>query len=265
MIISQNNPDESLSGDRENELQQRDNTRTIFVIVRASVVTLALTGVILNTIFGFVLPNSNVSCIVDYSFSWTSSINTYFMNDRYGKFVLLIFSSLCVDLVMVVLGLIWITFGKSWRVIITLIIFYFFKLILQLMFQEKIPEGYIWEYPGFPSLVVSYLNSNTLFYSTSVGFVFIAALEFWKVENYYAFGFAMSTLVLHIFTVNVLRANYIIDIISAMIIGHFIFMIVHELCTSYLDNSESEWFNLAGVKEKDIEYKPLSSSDKEKI
>jgi hypothetical protein len=170
------------------------------------------------------------------------------------------------------LGLFWIMFGKSWRVIITLIIFYLFKFFVQTVFQEKVPEGMIWEYPGFPSIMISYLNTNTFFYSTAVGFLLISSLEFWKLKNYYLYSFSIASLVLHILTCNFLRGNYIIDIISALVIAHFIFTLVDEISPKYLDNSKSEWFNLEENNDpqtgrniyKDTDYKPLNDKDLDK-
>jgi hypothetical protein len=269
MILEPSNQEHNNNTDTvyRSQQQQRDSTHTTFIIIRATVVLVGLTGVVLNSIFGFVLPNTNVSCIMDYSFEWTASINSFFAKDQYSKFLLLILSSICVDLVMVMLGLFWVMFGKSWRVILSLAIFYFSKFIIQFIFQEKLPDGYIWENPGFPSLMVSYLTTNTLFFSTAVGFLLIAALEFWKLDNYFLFGISIASLLLEIFTCNVLRANYIIDIVSALVLAHFIFILVDEICPKYLDNSNSEWFNLESHLDTNTKegYVPLNNSDKEKL
>lgn len=41
----------------------------------------------------------------------------------------------------------------------------------------KKPAGYIWEYPGFPSLVVPYGPTNDFFYSGHMGGSLISTLE----------------------------------------------------------------------------------------
>lgn len=54
--------------------------------------------------------------------------------------------------------------------------------------MEK-PSGYIWEYPGFPSLVVPYGATNDFFFSGHVAGQVITILEFrnnkmWYMEVY---------------------------------------------------------------------------------
>jgi hypothetical protein len=224
--------------------QSPPTNRIKSITLRSSIISVGLIGIILNSIYGYALPNTKVECIVDNSMNFTSNINNYFAQNIQSKFLLLILLNLCVDLTMILLGLRWILHGKSWRVFITLVTFYFSKIFMSFIFQEKTPVGYLWEYPGFPSLMVSYLNSENLFFSTATGFLTIASLEFFKTENFYLFAFSFCVLLLDVFTRNVLRANYIIDLICAVVVAHFIFLLVDELCNAYLDNSKSEWLNL---------------------
>jgi hypothetical protein len=218
--------------------------RIKYISIRSAVILVGLSGVILNSVFGYALPNTNVECIVDYSMNTTSSLNNYFAENEISKKLLLIFSSLCVDLIMIILGLLWVIHGKSWRVFISLMTFYILKIFFQLVFQEKTPDGYLWEYPGFPSIMVSYLNSNAFFYSTPTGFLTLATLEFWKTERMYLSAISFAILLLDISIRNILRANYIIDLFSAIIIAHFLFIISDDFCENYFDNLKNDWLNL---------------------
>lgn len=137
---------------------------------------------------------------------------------------------------------------------------------MQLIYQERIPEGYLWEYPGFPSIFVSYQKTNDFFFSVEVGFVTIAALEFWEMGNKYLFSFAILVVFVESAVKIILRANYIIDIISGIFLAHFIYIICNEY--SYLlDNT---WITLKTESEdrdvnkenKDVnEYKPVNNKE----
>jgi len=59
--------------------------------------------------------------------------------------------------------------GKTWRLPIVMVLFYFTRMVVQKIFLMKFPEGYIWEYPGFPSLTVPYGRTNDFFYSGHIG------------------------------------------------------------------------------------------------
>ena len=48
------------------------------------------------------------------------------------------------------------------------------------MFQIKLPENFLWRSPNFPSIVLSYSESNSLFYSGPIGIMIICGLEFKK-------------------------------------------------------------------------------------
>jgi len=225
-----------------NNQRERDtNTNTIperkkYIAIRSSIILVGLFGIVLNSIFGYALPSTNVECIVDYTWNFTTSINNYFNDNTESRNLLLIFSNLIIDIILICLGILWILKGTSFRVFIALGSFYIFKFFIQLTFQESIPHDYLWLNPGFPSLFVSYLPSHAFFYSVPTGFLTIAICEFWKTDRKYFSYLTICVLFLDIFNRNVLRANYIIDLLSAVIIAHFIFILSDEFCNKYLDN-----------------------------
>jgi hypothetical protein len=261
-------------------LDNSSNRNWKLVGIRAGIIALALVGIILNVIYGFVLPHSEVDCILDYTFIYTSKLNSFFANEQAARNFLLIFSSLCVDLVLVTVGIMWIAFGKSWRFFISLVTIYLFKCLVHFLFLEKIPDGYLWDYPGFPSITITYFRSNDFFFSLPVGFLVICALECWKVRNYYLFSFAIVSTLLEIITRISLRGNYIIDLLSAITIAHYIFIIADEYCPKYIDSLDIDWINNSN-KELEIEnqnnqpqkyenenkndYKILNHKDREEI
>jgi len=97
------------------------------------------------------------------------------------------------------------------------------------------PEGYIWEYPGFPSLMVSYLKTNDFFYSGHVGLPIILMSEFYVLKRFNMFGFCIFTFFIEAFTMIATRGHYSIDLITGAIFAHYIFQNV-EKNIHYIDS-----------------------------
>ena len=54
-----------------------------------------------------------------------------------------------------------------------------------MLFVMKMPDGYYWDYPGFPSLTVAYGNTNDFYFSGHVGGSVICACEFFRQKSCY--------------------------------------------------------------------------------
>jgi hypothetical protein len=103
----------------------------MYTFIRGSLITVILTVVMLNSIYGFALPQGNVECILDKSFIYTEGINTYLKHNSYARHLLLIISSLFVDVIITVSFFTWVFYGKSWRLLISLLVFYTFRSLVQ--------------------------------------------------------------------------------------------------------------------------------------
>lgn len=90
------------------------------------------------------------------------------------------------------------------------------------------PEGFIWEYPGFPSIMVSYLKTNDFFYSGHVGLPVLLMCEFHILKRYYMFAFCILTFFIEAFTMIATRGHYTIDLITGAIFAHYIFQNVNK-------------------------------------
>jgi len=107
------------------------------------------------------------------------------------------------------------------------------------------PEGYIWEYPGFPSIMVSYLKSNDFFFSGHVGLPIILMSEFYFLERYYMVIFSIFTFLIEIFTMIAIRGHYTIDLIAGAVFAHYIFQNVERYIDKldYMTFRKLEKFN----------------------
>jgi len=133
--------------------------------------------------------------------------------------------------------------GKSWRLPLALAMFYLLRLILQKLFLMRYPDGYLWEYPGFPSLVVPYGKTNDFFYSGHAGGALVMTLEFrtlaTSLVRHRIFMrtlqiFGILTIILQLFLMIFLRGHYTIDLVTGLMAGHY-FYIIGDLFAPYMD------------------------------
>jgi hypothetical protein len=89
----------------------------------------------------------------------------------------------------------------------------------------RFPDGYLWDYPGFPSLFVSYIKSNDFFYSGHVGLPVLQICELYKIKKYNWIPISVFIVILEFFTMIVLRGHYTVDLFAGIIIAHYSFMI----------------------------------------
>jgi hypothetical protein len=114
--------------------EKQDNllfTFNYYTFARFFIFTLGIIGVVLNSYFGFALPNSNVDCFLDKSFELTESVNKYLAENTEARHILIAFSSLCVDFVILYMGIYWCMYGKSWRLLTSLFFFYAIRGFIQ--------------------------------------------------------------------------------------------------------------------------------------
>ena len=86
---------------------------------------------------------------------WTEPINRYFGEDLSRRDALIISDGVFIDLIILVQGVRLIFRGTTFRFFFANMAFYGARAILQSLTILQFPkEGYIWDYPGFPSLFV---------------------------------------------------------------------------------------------------------------
>ena len=86
----------------------------------------------------------------------------------------------------------------------------------------KFPDGFLWGYPGFPSIMVSYLKTNDFFYSGHCGLPIVLLCEFRLLKMNIMSGICLFTFFLETFTMLTLRGHYTIDVIAGAIFAHYI-------------------------------------------
>ena len=219
-----------------------DNSFFPWVYIKTLLIVTVLSILALNTIYGFAMPKGEVACIDDKVFTLTSSLNSYFAVHKLQKNIMLITSSLLIDVLIIITALHWIAYSKTWRLPLSLVTFYLFRGIVQSMFQMKYPEGYLWEYPNFPSLVVSYLKTNDFFFSGHVGLPVMLALEWKNNKKMYLFYISLFVCAVEIITMISRRGHYTIDLIAGVVFALYIYELCEKISV-YVDSCK--WFDMS--------------------
>lgn len=144
-------------------------------VCRFLVFLFMILGVYLGKAYG--TPSVIVQCLNDPIHNFLQFPNEEVLSNRETAQALQISSSLMMDFTFFSLFTYWFLYGKSCRLILATIMFYSIRAMSQLLVQFKYPEGYDWQYPGFPSYVVPYGNTSDFFFSGHCGFLNICALE----------------------------------------------------------------------------------------
>lgn len=156
--------------------------------------------------------------IGDALLEWTARPNQLLRDNPPWAHGLLIASSAIVDFLGVfLLGSA--IFGKTLRPFIALLILFVLRQVCQGLTALPPPEGIIWDYPGFPSLLVTYDVANDFFFSGHTGISVVGAVELARAGGKPAKLLGLAIAAFEIATVIVLRAHYTMDVYAGIVTG----------------------------------------------
>jgi len=104
-------------------------------------------------------------------------------------------------------------FGPSIRPFIGLLVLFILRQLCQGLCALPPPQGMIWRYPGFPSLLVTYGTSNDLFFSGHTAIAVYGAMELGRLGRRWAVLGALAAF-FEMAAVLVLRAHYTMDVFA---------------------------------------------------
>lgn len=206
------------------------------LVIKIVFILFGISLIVVNSILGFFFKPHEVECYKDLFFDITRNLNKYIANNLVIRDVCLIISSALIDIATIVFSAFWIKTSKTWRPVIAITLFLGFRVFVQALFQLKYPEGYLWDYPGFPSLMVSYEKSNDFFFSGHVGIPILIGLEFYYNGYNWISSACLVISLLEFANMIVMRGHYTIDMIGAIVIAHYIFIMVDRYCF-FIDKS----------------------------
>lgn len=86
----------------------------------------------------------------------------------------------------------------------------------------------MWDWPGFFSIFVAYNHVPDFWWSGHVGICFIHFLEFYAIGWFWMSIYALFSMLVNIAMFLSVRGHYTLDMISGIIIGHYIWLLVEK-------------------------------------
>jgi hypothetical protein len=105
-----------------------------------------------------------------------ASFNNFLHHHDHVANAVLIMTSGHIDIVLFGM-VIWGILGETIRPTVAIFFLLLFRQLSQFFVGEPIPQGMIWHYPGFPSLVVTYYTTFDFFFSGHTASATLSALE----------------------------------------------------------------------------------------
>lgn len=173
-------------------------------------------------------------CTEDTIFELSAPINTYFAENPEVKNFFVILSSFLLDVNLSFFMVIFILWGTSWRALTFASSFYALRGYLQAMTVLGFPNGFIWEYPGIYSLLITYVRSSDFFYSGHVGMMLFTCIYFHNGNYNYLKYYSLFCLAFEACVMVFVRCHYSIDIIGAVLFCHY-FWILSKYFAQYAD------------------------------
>ncbi len=144
-------------------------------------------------------------------------VNDFLHHHDHLANAVLIATSGHIDLVLTGMVL-WGIFGKTIRPTVAIFFILLFRQFSQILVSAPIPEGMIWHYPGFPSLVVTYYTTFDFFFSGHTASATLSALEIghrgYKNKIYVILATMMVGF--EIFCILSMRFHYTADVITGI-------------------------------------------------
>jgi len=159
-----------------------------------------------------------VGRIGDGLHEWTRPLNRILGDHPAAANALLILTSAVIDaLGMFLLG--WAILGPSFRPFLGLLILFVLRQLCQGLCALPPPDGMIWRYPGFPSLLVTYGTATDLFFSGHTAIAVYGSVELARLGGVGLLGLGIAIAAIEATTVIVLRAHYTMDVFTAVIVA----------------------------------------------
>ena len=173
-------------------------------------------------------PTASVDCIQDNLMIFFQPVNNFIRLHNRWRDIFQILSSAIIDIAFLLTAVPWVFRGTTGRMFYCFILFYLIRFVTQKLITFEFTSGYLWSYPGFPSLIVPYGQDNVFFFSGQVGFLMIIGCENWAIGMKWLFTLSMIGEIYLIFILLSYQLHYSSDIIAGLFISHWTFMVINK-------------------------------------
>ena len=116
-------------------------------------------------------------------------------------------------------------FGVTIRPAVGLMLLYLFRQVVEILSRIPAPDGMIWRYPGFPSLLVDYHVMNDFFFSGHTAIVVYAIAELSQLRQRWIIVAGILCILFVISVLFSLRAHYTMDVYAGIVTALLTFLI----------------------------------------
>jgi len=219
--------------------KQLDSPTKAFFLSKILITVSLYTFLIVNSLHNLVTPDHVPECIKDEMHELTLPINQFLEENRTYKNMLIIISSLMIDVTSFSMTMRFLFFERNYKLPLTILAFYLLRGFMQSVFYMRFPSDYIWSHPGIFSVTVPYAPANDFFFSGHVGVSTICYIYFKRQNSKLMKYFAAITIIIEFCTLLITRAHYFIDLITGMIVAHYIYL-VGDWVQDYLIKRQNE-------------------------
>jgi len=201
------------------ELPEKESVN---MIVRLSIFIFCIFALVIGRLG---VPDVESACVKDKVVDALKVVND-FINMPGNEFYRDLMQMVCsffVDIVFLTTFGYWVLRGKGIRLPISLALFYVVRAMVQAVWVSPFPEGYYWDAPMLPSLVVPYGRGSDFFFSGHSGFLVICASEWHKIKMPKMRNFSICVAIYTIFVLLTYRIHYSIDIFTGVIFAEWCF------------------------------------------
>lgn len=125
-------------------------------------------------------------------------------------------------------------FGSTVRPAIALMLLYLFRQVVEILSRIPAPDGMIWRYPGFPSLLVDYHVMNDFFFSGHTAIVVYATAELSQLRQRWITTVGTLCVLFVIVSLFSLRAHYTMDVYAGIVTALLTFLLA-SFCAKAVD------------------------------
>ena len=147
--------------------------------------------------------------------------------------------------------------GKSYRLLVALVLLYGSRGIIQDYYSMPHHEEYLFIDPGVLSLTVPYFKSNDYFFSGHVSLPILMGIEFYKSGSKRLSLFCAFTAIYELIMMLLLRGHYSIDLYAALIFSFYFTRMAETLCKP-LD----KYINIWVLPEEEADYRKNKTKSK---
>ena len=204
---------------------------TIEKIIRAVILIGGTIFMIISCFTGAAYSRYNVECLDDMSHIYTSSINDFFYDSKIFNLILKFIISLFIDLIIIYTLIVWSLYSSNIRLLSSGISYLIINFLIRFLHIQKQPEKSAFTVNHIFSIFVNYQITTYSFYSIIIGILVICAYEWRRNNNYIMFWIIFGLLFIECILLIVMQGNYLHEIFTAFVFGHYIFMINEKILT----------------------------------